>query len=392
MTYFIRAKDVFGYYSLTVGSITSAVIKPDVPLAFTIVQQSDNLHFRVTPGPTIPSSGVEYEIRRGANWENGIFVTRFAGDRTTKLYPLVGEMTFWVKAVSTLGLYSTTALFYTIVAFSIQNRNFILQRDLPAEDWPGVKHDMIVTEDNHLTLTSGVNNGKYYADIRLPEKYVTRNWFDESLVAVPFDELTWETADFTWDDSRADAPWAPTGEIGNSHLDYRIARYQGLPAGAIDIIKLDGDLTSVEGEEPVESIGTAYDDAYYLPGLALGATSYHKYSIALGEEFFFTFHAKVSDPLEDDATLLTLLGSTISLRLGYDADTGCFFLVDHLNQRVDSEPVSFAPPDVLVFGINQTSSTRSLFVGVKKSETAFQGNAALTPLGEFDAVALYAAA
>lgn len=387
VSYFGRAKDVFGNYSQGVASITVSVTPPVDPTGFIAIPQGDNMMFTWQAPLEL---GVEMEIRRGESWGNGQFVVRSAGDRVTKLLPHTGEITFFMKAVSALGVYSNNSVFYTVIKFASQSRNIVIVQDEWADGFLGTKHNMEVVADN-LLLTAGTTSGRYYFEVDLPETYLARNWVDDHMIATPVDELTWDDAEFTWDDPEADAPWAVTGEVGNATLGFRISKWVGLPTGADDLIKLNSSTDSQEGVTASPAIGTAYGDAYYLKGLATGPFSRHGWAISLGSTFFIPFEVKLDAEPEDGAVLLTLTGASISLALEYDAVLGGFYLLGSDGSRVDAPPIDLTFPAFLIFGIDQAGGTRSLYVATKDQATdsVVEGSETYAPLGSMTKISAY---
>ena len=59
----------------------------------------------------LAGSGIEYELRAGPTWDTGRFVGRAAGNHLVALWPIRDAIdeNFWIKSVSSAGLYSDTA-------------------------------------------------------------------------------------------------------------------------------------------------------------------------------------------------------------------------------------------------------------------------------------------
>lgn len=122
-TFLIRAKDDTGNYSSSSASVIGRVATPANVPSLNAVPQVEGV---VLTWEAVPGVDVEYEIRVGSIWDFGLILARVNGTTYVSLYPGAGLETFWVKAVSKLGLYSETPTFAQCILNNPAFRNVVV--------------------------------------------------------------------------------------------------------------------------------------------------------------------------------------------------------------------------------------------------------------------------
>lgn len=104
---------------------------PNSVRQFTVVQDINAIRFRwVAPIPKFNVVVDSYEIRQGNSWATGSLVADGLTGTTyeTGDFP-IGSLTFWIKAISTEGVYSTNAVSDSITSTIPANYNAIFSHD-----------------------------------------------------------------------------------------------------------------------------------------------------------------------------------------------------------------------------------------------------------------------
>lgn len=96
---------------------------------------------RMTFGWTLVADAdvLEYEIRRGGDWESASWARRVSGDNhlTTEIQ-IAASQKFWIKAIDTSGNFSTNAISATITVVSIPYSNVVVAYE-ESPSWAGAK-------------------------------------------------------------------------------------------------------------------------------------------------------------------------------------------------------------------------------------------------------------
>ncbi|MET4190677.1 MULTISPECIES: phage tail protein [unclassified Bradyrhizobium] len=222
-TFFIKALDDTSHYSVNASSVVTAVAAPANVSNFFAVQDNDRVQFN---WDKVEGQDIRYEIREGETFAVGRRVALVSGNTANAMYPLEGDRIFWIKALSSVGLYSISASFSEVSLTVVQNRNLVYTSDRAALGWPGANFGVQPGGfgNTELLLQAGAITGSqtfqiilgYAAPIR------ARIWFDYTFTS---DALTpqWGAATFTWGDPQADVAWQPLLDTGAAHVDWYIS-------------------------------------------------------------------------------------------------------------------------------------------------------------------------
>lgn len=86
---------------------------------------TDHVHFAWTPCTDADIYG--YEIRQGASWNLGVVVaTNITGNTYDFFSITAGTYTYWIKAIDTSGIYSTTAVSSSLIISGVPQSNVIV--------------------------------------------------------------------------------------------------------------------------------------------------------------------------------------------------------------------------------------------------------------------------
>lgn len=336
-TLWIKALDDSGNYS-TVPSFTVARVKrPDGVETFEGFAQDDyiKLSWRAVPG-----IDVTYEIRAGVSWDLGqtIGVT----DATTfeALFPNEGNKTFWIKAVSKLGLYSDGTRFVTIVCKNPPYRNIVYsQTQRPS--FAGYRSNMRV--DNIGPSATGAlmvdqftpirKYGEYHITVNLGASYTARSWLQADIVAIPSDPTSWADATFSWDSEPSLSPWFQDGNAAGARSVFEIATQIGYTSDLIYHWPLSANLdparaTPGDGLTVLVEGTPTYENGRWGNALRVTETRRFTWAVTVPSEFSLTFgFTALSDGTQDE-TICQIVHNTAgqSLWLGYEAATQEFVL------------------------------------------------------------------
>jgi predicted phage tail protein len=130
---------------------------------FLVNQSRDMLYFGWTDIPDVDVWG--YEIRRGADWDGGEFVTFQQGTHyLTRNFRKGYDQSYWIKAIDTSRNYSENAKEAVITITNIPFRNIIAEfQEYP--DWPGVRDNLDISL-GFLMIASGQYEGSYTTPVR----------------------------------------------------------------------------------------------------------------------------------------------------------------------------------------------------------------------------------
>ena len=152
--FFIRAKDDSGNYSQNPASVIGRVSAPQNVENMEATPQGETVVLSWTP---VPGSTVEYEVRVGDIWDFGLVLGRVAGNSFVAYYPGAGVYTFWVKAVSKLGLYSPTPTFAQALLNNPAFRNIVVSTDYQAASFSSGQKTNLAYESATNSLAVQLN-------------------------------------------------------------------------------------------------------------------------------------------------------------------------------------------------------------------------------------------
>ena len=389
----IKAIDEIGLVSPAASSIAAAVAPPANVAAFDVIPQGD--HVRASWEP-VEGTGVEYELRAGTTWGTGRFVGRAAGNHLVALWPIreATDETFWLKAISSPGLYSEGAAYATTRLAPLTGRNAVLVSDRQALGWPGVTQGMEIIGGNLLALarsgSTTIARGEYVFPVAFGRTWRARNWIEAHVGTTPADDLVWDTASFAWQDPEASSAWLPLGDVDGATLRSQIAVEAPLANDLIEGFRLAGALAGIRGQNPAQAQNLSYAPARFDQGLQVGGGTKAGWSIAIPSEFSTTFDVRLDQILDEPTVYLALTGTAGTLRLIWSPEDSAFALEDDHGQRVTAALLRRSG-DIITFGICQTPTTRRLFVASAQTGLIASGAAPLAPLGAFTGAQLHPA-
>ena len=424
-TFLIRAVDVIGLLSASAASVTAAVSAPEDIAVFETYPQNDSIRFTWA---SVPGTGVEYVIRAGDSWASGRRIARSGGNTATVKLPakLSGTKTFWIKALSTAGLYSANARFSIVDQSPIVNRNIVLEDDFSIGGWVGAKSGLTINGSgptSYLTVNKGIDGisaarADFYRSVSLPAAFYARNWLEADFAATINDTLTWGGATSTWAGAGSIA-WA--GSIGNSAgctLTPYIAAADAtaIPLNLIEEFRFNGSTTGSAGTVPASSSSVAYSTLHFGQGLNVYAKARASYTFATPSNFTaifdFRFNAfrgsyapfmlgVISDPMTDprgaleqsgDFLLfkLTLSGGSI-LKVAYNVAADVFRCSGTGQANIDI-PADVETGDLLTFALVQDAAERRLMCYNHRTGATQSILSAQAPMGAFASFLLAEAA
>lgn len=391
-TFLLKAVDAVGLESDTPLIVTAQAVAPDSVQGFDVYARTDYVAFSWTP---VDGVGVQYEIRVGETWSTANLVGRVSGDKLETQYPVteVGDKTYWIKAISAVGLYSPSAAFAVTKQAPIVNRNVVLSRDWQALNYPGVLHDLTLNATAiELAKVNGINamRGDYYAKIDLGASYYARSWTEIAAASVSGSGTTWLSALFTWNDSGTQTWNGVLGETDAGLVSVYIAKQTAsLQNGEIEGFGLANTLVGVGGTTPVEQQDASYAACKFDNGLVTIGTTKAKWNVAIPPVFTVAFDFRSDNFIDQDQVLLTLVAGSGWIRLVYDSITNQFVLTDHVGNSL-AVSVSFASGDILTFGISQSAGSRFLHAATRRNTTPVSASATLSPIGNFTQLSITA--
>lgn len=393
--FMIRAVDAIGLLSFGTAVVFSSVVAPSTVPKLDAYPQGDRVRLAWTE---VEGVGNLYEIREGESWDLGRLVLRAAGSTTLVQWPTTasGDRTWWVRAISAAGLYSPNATFATTAQAPISDRNVVIDRDLSAEGFPGIVHDIIrdltpgaerleLAKDGAINRASGV----YFADVDLAREWYARNWIELRAVATTGSDLTWATSGFTWE-TAGEGTWLgllsdSTGVEATPQIYLDAYPEPSLVEGW----QLAGAATGLLGTTAADATGLNYGDGYFRQGALVDDFTTLDWDKNVPAQFSATFDVAASDATAGYSVILRLDGSNGWLQLGYDEPSGFLFLEDGSGNRLEV-PVPAEDGDVITIGVDQSLTRRSLYAATRRYPSVVADVDLFAPVGTFTTVALHA--
>jgi hypothetical protein len=387
--FYIAAKDNSSNVS-DIVCITPEFSLPPTVQGFDVVRNGDNLEFR-WQAPTTP--GLQAEIRRGNSWGVGDRVYRGPGIACTYFFPVPGDHMFWIKWLDQRGNYSAEAAFKTLSIAQTKARNVLLTIDQVNSQtpWAGPKINCHESGGG-LKLDSTAIRGEHVVEVDLPEEMAARNCVISNVVGTTGDEMTWGSANFTWDSPEANTAWIPDGDITTATVRHQMSRFVGFGSNVIESMPLDDTAVGEKNNTPpVESAGLSYQEARFKNGVFVSDATQLAWDIALPATFNAVFCARHSIDIVDNIVYMTISGSYGQLQIGYDNAASKFYLLDGQGNR-NEVSLDHRTQDFITFGIVQTDTVRRFMVKSFSTDAVAVDERAFVPIGAMSRVALHPAA
>lgn len=387
--YHIRSINMQGDYSDNVTTVKLTLKAPQTPKNFDIIQSGSRLELNWRPNPE--TDVVYYEIREGNSWNTGTLVSQVKATTFTIPSGGIGVRKFWIKAVSSPGIYSDVPAWIDTNIAMPTSSNIVSTTDEKMLGWPGNKLNMHVVGYD-LMMDTGVKRSEYIFPVDLLDTYRAQNSIYATMDSIVHDTdvMNWLTSTFEWDDAEGARHWAPGGDIDSVVGKYQIARKTGLQHSDIDGWRLHNSTTSVSGKTATTATNVTYETGRYSNGVRLrGGVQVGWTTVAIPSQFRYALWMipkLVGSSAE--VSVLEMAGSGGKmLRLGYDEPAKAFKLTDYLG-NVLTVPMEIATNDVIGMMIVQTDTQRKLFVSKVGGDPAMaEGN--LAPVGALDSLRLY---
>lgn len=364
---------------------------PDVT-NFIVERNDSQLYFY---WDAIPIHGVHYIVKVGSipDWDRALTIFNTKDNKHRYIYPNVGEYYMLIKAVDEHNNYSKNATYVYLTNQKDEHKNVIIELDQKAVAYGGMKVGMYYDAvGEQLKLDRGVNHGEYVIDVQLPQRYRARNWLDFACIGQTNDTLCFDDTAWLWDsEEAARTVWNGTvGDLNGVQVRQEIARYVGITDDAtLDIMQMDGGLTSTKGTDPADSHGISYAQGRWHTGAMVGDTTRLSYAIDVPKTFTLSFNATVKNGL-GDVLIATVAGDDGFLVLGYDAKASCFYVRGSDGVTVTTKEI--APPfgrDWYTLALSQSETVRTLYAYSLNYDMTVSGNATAKPVGTFSTIYLY---
>lgn len=419
ITYVIKAVDESGIYSESPAGVEVQAIPPADVVTFTVVPQLDDVRFDWSP---VEGVDVQYQIREGNSWDTAYELLTTKTTTATLLLPATPgdepeRRTFWIKAVSPVGLWSENPT-YTISYLKLfEDRNLILHYDNAEDTYEGIdannvpvpfngsSYNMEITAElgsYALYLKEGATLGEHYFHISLGEKYWARSWLASPLIQAPLD-LIWQDANFSWESADAQFQWYPTGDIDGVSLKkyiYKkvadIGAYQ-TSEGILYNFSLDNTLYDLtETYTATNAVNISYDDARMTDGLVQSATTICQYkNIAFPADKTFAFAFRIRKDIEfPEATCLVELRESSTgkyLQIGTllkGTDLWVYCIDEGGHRNMFNTNTKNVDNDFLFISVLQTFAKRTLYVYSTLKDVESSETIDFTPTTRYDIIAL----
>ena len=393
-TYFIKAINNVGNASVeAVANIT--LNAPTAITNFVIVQSGDRLEFAWDESP-LSDYIVEYEIRLGPVWASSSLVGKTSATYYTirNAYNTTTE-TYQIKAIASPGIYSNIPTSYSdtdYIASPAEGNLVFTQTEEPA--WAGNRINYSIYDTIKLKQDNSATQAEYLFETGLGSNVLARNsiLFGKDIVVA--DTQDWNTSTFSWDSISADRPWLVEG-ANSSSVSYsiQISRDIGLAVDELYGYGLNSTTNEYTGTAASTSTGVTYDFSRLSKGLILdnGAanTTVEWTALTVPNVFSVSFNIKVIDLY--DITYLTLRNSSSTnyLRIRYN-NTSKEFILEDSNGVQTIVPYNITTNELLAVGIDQTSDTRTLYIGETIGKVIIPSiSTTVVPIDTFDQLRLY---
>ena len=379
----------------------SGGVSPSSALAIAQVTAPPNVtEFNVYPtGQTVrftwaePAENLIYEIRAGADWSTARFVTEGQGGGSIALWPIRNDVDglFWIKARSAAGLYSPLPYLASARPAPLSDRNVVVEQDFADLDWPGVVHAM-TRDGGFLTLNKEggvtVAAGDYYGAITLPATFLARAWIEQRLNALLGGDPSWEDlGDLTWE-QMGERTWdPPLSDAGTARCTPYIAVNVAPDDSIVDAWRFAANDTSIRAAAPTLSVNVERAECWTSLGAHVPLTARLVVPVSAAVEYAAIFAVRYPDALTEETVIATFYGGGDWLQVIADPAAGTVSLLDSNGARIDVD-FQIAADDPVKFGIDQTATTRTLYVASRLKPTPVVGSAALAPLAAPDFIEL----
>lgn len=389
--YHIRSISRSGAISDNVSTAAIVLKAPATVKNFDIVHTGNGARLELVWSSNAETDLVHYEIREGQAWSTSQLLAQVKATSFTTPAGIIGNRKFWIKAVTSPGVYSKEAAWVSGDVSTPNNTNVIVTSDQHAFGWTGTKINMFKDGDN-LTLSNNFNRGEYVFELDLGDNFLAQTSMATKVVPVVGDQTTWDSATWTWDSFDANRPWTQDGSADSVSHKNQIARFTGgLAADQIEAWRLNGNTDAVSGRKPTTARGVSYTDMRYGKGLNLTVAQVEWTALSAPKTFHFQCWVKPKS-LGNSITqsILELQATGGIYRLAYNEKLKAFELGDEKGNDVCLAALQddLATTDLVCVSIVQAETARRLHVHILGKSSA-SGSQLQSPLGELSALRTY---
>lgn len=370
--YHIRSINRAGVYSDNVTSAEILLIGPATVNGFEIVRHGNGARLELIWEPNKEVDLVHYEIREGETWSASQVLAQVKSTSFTTPAGILGERIFWIKAITSPGIYAQEAAWVSTAVAAPNTTNIILESNQMALGWPGYWINM-QKDGTNLIMREGFSRGEYAFTIDLLDQYISQNSFHVKIGSVVASLTDWDDSTFRWRDDEANRSWTIQGDVESITSRKQMARYTGKLSGQqYEGWRLDGNLISITGRVATSTSGAlGYEAIRYGTGLILkSGTRVEWGSMAIPQTFSHQLWLKPKidgDGLTQSVLELVTSTATKHLRLSYNGAGNYFELVDYTGMeriRASLGERHLATNDLVCVSIVQAKAKRRLHVSV----------------------------
>jgi predicted phage tail protein len=371
-SYHIRSINKANILSDNVSTTQLTLKAPATVKNFDIIHTGSGKRLELNWAANNETDLVHYEIREGEAWTTSQVLAQVKATSFTTPRGIIGTRRFWIKAVTSPGIYSKEAAWVSSDIAAPETTNIIITSDQYELGFPGTKINMFNDGDN-LTLSPNYSRGEYVFEIDLGDTFSAQTSMATKVVPVVGDVTTWNDANWSWDSPDANRPWTVDGSADSVSHKAQIAKYTGeLEKDQIDAWRLNGDTASVGGNVPSVAENVGYEDVRYGKGLTLGAKTNVEWKIPNGLTTFH-FETWVKPRFMQEQSIQAVLELGLSdnkcLRVAYNGTTKSFTLSDDVGSDacealLSDELCSFTDDDLICISVVQAENIRRLHVHI----------------------------
>ena len=385
--YLIKAKDILGTYSVNPSYVRTSAKVPSGISKFWVTPHYDNIRFDWVAES---DPNVEYEVRMGAAWDSAVMLFRTKGFNQTILNPGDASRGFFIRARSSLGVYSEEYRYAELAMELSQNRNVILSKNNAAEGWVGVTNGLELTQyDDVLAMKDGVFFAEHYFPVHLEEVTRARNWYDTE--AFKFgDRLKWEELDYAWGSEEAEKQtWIGSSVLtaGEGSVTPVISYELTTPYSSNLGFRFDGTSSDVSGEVvPSYETQVNFGGARYSEGLVLNRIVGLSYkSVNIDALHSIKFRVKMTAGSVSKFSIMRYVGENgASLRIYVEDNKMIFEWSDGSKASWDIRRMTEV--DYISVVLNQSSSKRTIDFSVEYANIKETIEVDGGPVGSFNSV------
>ena len=380
-TYLIKAIDGLGNYSNIAAITTARVIPPADVQVFYVTVNKDNLRFDWEP---VDGVDITYVIRQGTSWETSLEITRTKANSITVLLPSSPEITYCIKALSPIGLFSENPRYARPDMLLSPNRNIIVQVDNAAEGFPGITYGFTPVSyiEKTMAMNEDVSYAEHYFEVELDKVTRARNWFEIEAFAFG-NRLKWTDLHYRYTQPEAHKTWINSKAIDAAgEINLVISCNKGTPYEGLLGFSLNQTLKDMtQTIDATGMTGITYQPARVTQGLSIDEDTTVEYEEGLDipEIFSMTFRLKVDSQTSQNFLMMSLRNEEQFMYLYFSEGNLVLVCSDRKNITIPMKWISLL--DFVTVGISQSANERSLYFFANYANFESSGTVEAAPLG-----------